>query len=105
MVLVVATIIKHNASLCCNYNMYCNHTKKLFPRPIATPLIATTTNESDFVAIIRYCHKYGPISSLQHVKILVVETEMHICLRTKASWIPFIKLSPTREGGCGRPFM
>jgi hypothetical protein len=36
------------------------------PKPIATPLIATTTNENDFIAIRRYCHKYDSITTLFH---------------------------------------
>jgi hypothetical protein len=65
-VLCVAIITKCNTSLHCNYNMYCNITKKLLPKPIATPLIATTTNKSDFVATRRNCHKYDPITTLFH---------------------------------------
>jgi hypothetical protein len=66
MVLVIATIIKCNASLCCNYNIYCNITKKLLPKPIATPLIAMTTNESDFVSIATN------MTLLQHYFIIAI---------------------------------
>jgi hypothetical protein len=60
----LATIIKCNALLRCNYNMYCNITKISLFKPIAMPLITATTNESDFVAIKRYCHEYDPITIL-----------------------------------------
>jgi hypothetical protein len=76
MVLLVATIIKCNAILHCNYNMYYNITKISLSKPIAMPLIATTTNESDFVAMKRYYHEYdyyNTISSLQYTKFLVVQ--------------------------------
>jgi hypothetical protein len=66
MVLVVATIIKCNALLRCNYNIYCNITKVSLSKPIAMPLIVTTTNESDFVAMKRYYHKYDLITTLFH---------------------------------------
>jgi hypothetical protein len=33
---------------------------------ISMPLIAMITNESDFVAMRRYCHKYVPITTLFH---------------------------------------
>jgi hypothetical protein len=38
----------------------------LLAKPIATPHIATTINESDIVAIGRNYHKYGPIAMIFH---------------------------------------
>jgi hypothetical protein len=38
----------------------------LLPKPIVTPHIATTVNESDIVTIGRNYHKYGPIVMIFH---------------------------------------
>jgi hypothetical protein len=66
MVLVIATIIKCNALLHCNYNMYYNITKISLSKSIVTPHVAMATNESDFDAIKRYYHIYDPITTLFH---------------------------------------
>jgi hypothetical protein len=50
-ILVIATIINHNISLCGNKHNYCNNIKKPLQSVIATLLLATTFNQGHIVAI------------------------------------------------------